>query len=406
MNLPFLSREDLVIGIDIGSHAIKVCQLQRTDKAYAVVNLGSATLPEGAVDDGTLSDPEVVGGIISELFKNLKIKKKKVGFSISGYSVIVKKVNLAVMSEEELEEHIQSEAEQYIPFDIDDVYLDFQDLKTNEDDDDRTDVMLVAAKKEIVDDYLEMLENLNLRPVIVDVDGFALENTYEYNYPKEENVALVDIGGGTTDITIFADGIIRHTAVVPFGGNIITKDIQDGCKIMENQAEKLKVKFGSALASENKDEEIVSIPGLRGRNPKEITLKNLASIIQARVEEIVEHVFYEIQNSGYEKKLIGGIVLTGGGAQLKHIAQIFEFLTGMDTRIGLPNEHLASNVPEELSSPLFATGIGLVIKGLQNADRQQEPQNHVKGHSNDEKKGSFFDTILKKGRQFFEDDVD
>lgn len=223
---------------------------------------------------------------------------------------------------------------------------------------------------------------------------------------KEAGIALVDIGGGTTDVAIFQDGIIRHTAVIPLGGNIITEDVKEGCSIISNQAEALKVKFGSALASENKDEEIVSIPGLRGRNPKEITLKNLASIIQARVEEIVEHVFYEIQNSGYEKKLIGGIVLTGGGAQLKHIAQIFEFLTGMDTRIGLPNEHLASNVPEELSSPLFATGIGLVIKGLQNADRQQEPQNHVKGHSNDEKKGSFFDTILKKGRQFFEDDVD
>ncbi len=224
---------------------------------------------------------------------------------------------------------------------------------------------------------------------------------------KEAGIALVDIGGGTTDVAIFQDGIIRHTAVIPLGGNIITEDVKEGCSIISNQAEALKVKFGSALASENKDEEIVSIPGLRGRNPKEITLKNLASIIQARVEEIVEHVFYEIQNSGYEKKLIGGVVLTGGGAQLKHIAQIFEFLTGLDTRIGYPNEHLASNVPEELSSPLFATAIGLVIKGLQNSDKQQEAKPHVKGHSDDEKKGTFFDTILKKGRQFFEEeDID
>lgn len=221
---------------------------------------------------------------------------------------------------------------------------------------------------------------------------------------KEAGIALVDIGGGTTDVAIFQDGIIRHTAVIPLGGNIITEDVKEGCSIIANQAEALKVKFGSALASENKEEEIVSIPGLRGRNPKEITLKNLASIIQARVEEIVEHVFYEIQNSGYEKKLIGGIVLTGGGAQLKHIAQIFEFLTGLDTRIGYPNEHLASNVPEELSSPLFATAIGLVIKGLQNSDKAQDPKTHVKGHSDDEKKGTFFDTIMKKGRQFFEEE--
>jgi cell division protein FtsA len=222
---------------------------------------------------------------------------------------------------------------------------------------------------------------------------------------KEAGIALVDIGGGTTDIAIFQDGIIRHTAVIPLGGNIITEDVKEGCSIIKNQAEALKVKFGSALASENREEEIVSIPGLRGRPPKEITLKNLASIIQARIEEIVEHVFYEIKNSGYEKKLIGGIVLTGGGAQLKHIAQIFEFLTGLDTRIGYPNEHLANNVPEELSSPQYATGIGLVIKGLQGAETANKVTEEVRGHT-DKDKGSFFDNIFKKGKQFFEDDID
>lgn len=222
---------------------------------------------------------------------------------------------------------------------------------------------------------------------------------------KEAGIALVDIGGGTTDIAIFQDGIIRHTAVIPLGGNIITEDVKEGCSIIKNQAEALKVKFGSALASENREEEIVSIPGLRGRPPKEITLKNLASIIQARIEEIVEHVFYEIKNSGYEKKLIGGIVLTGGGAQLKHISQIFEFLTGMDTRIGYPNEHLASNVPEELSSPQYATGIGLVINGLNGVENARKVSDEVRGHT-DKEKGNFFDNIFKKGKQFFEDDVD
>ncbi len=222
---------------------------------------------------------------------------------------------------------------------------------------------------------------------------------------KEAGIALVDIGGGTTDIAIFQDGIIRHTAVIPLGGNIITEDIKEGCSIIKNQAEALKVKFGSALSSENREEEIVSIPGLRGRPPKEITLKNLANIIQARIEEIVEHVFYEIKNSGYEKKLIGGIVLTGGGAQLNHIAQIFEFLTGLDTRIGYPNEHLANNVPEELSSPQYATGIGLVIKGLQGAENARQISDDVRNHTNKDK-GSFFDNIFKKGKQFFDEDVD
>ncbi len=188
---------------------------------------------------------------------------------------------------------------------------------------------------------------------------------------KEAGVALVDIGGGTTDIAIFQDGIIRHTAVIPFGGDIITEDVKEGCTIIKKHAEELKVKFGSALASENRDEEVVAIPGLRGRPPKEITLKNLASIIQARMEEIIDHIHYEIKNSGYEKKLIGGIVLTGGGALLKHLVQLTEFITGMDTRIGYPNEHLAQDVPDEMASPMYSTGIGLVLEGFSRLSKEK-----------------------------------
>ena len=184
----------------------------------------------------------------------------------------------------------------------------------------------------------------------------------------EAGVALVDIGGGTTDIAIFQDNIIRHTAVIPFGGNIISEDIKEGCTIIKHQAELLKVKFGSALSTEAKDNEIVSIPGLRGREPREISLKNLASIIQARMEEIIEHVYYEIKNSGYEKKLIGGIVVTGGGSRLKHLPQLMEYVTGMDVRVGFPNEHLAAGNPEDVTSPIFSTGVGLVMKGLEFTD--------------------------------------
>ena len=186
---------------------------------------------------------------------------------------------------------------------------------------------------------------------------------------KEAGVALIDIGGGTTDLAIFKDGIIRHTAVIPFGGNVISDDIKEGCSIIEKQAELLKVKFGSAWPGENKDNEIVSIPGLRGREPKEISLKNLSKIIHARVVEIVEQVFTEIKAYGHEdprKKLIAGIVLTGGGAQLKHIKQLVEYITGMDTRIGYPNEHLAGDSDEEFSSPLYATAVGLVMNSIEN----------------------------------------
>jgi cell division protein FtsA len=220
---------------------------------------------------------------------------------------------------------------------------------------------------------------------------------------KEAGVALVDIGGGTTDIAIFQDGVIRHTAVIPFGGNAVTEDIKMGCSIIRSQAEVLKIKFGSALASQNQDNEIVSIPGLRGREPKEISLKNLAHIIQARMEEIIEHVYYEIRNSGLEKKLIAGIVVTGGGAQLRHMVQLVEYITGMDCRVGYPNEHLAKGA-DELKSPMFATGVGLVIKGFQELDKKKklpQPVKEDKGVKTATKtQGTFFESI----KRWFEDD--
>lgn len=232
---------------------------------------------------------------------------------------------------------------------------------------------------------------------------------------KEAGIALVDIGGGTTDIAIFQDGIIRHTAVIPFGGNVITDDIRQGCTIMKNQAEQLKVKFGSALALENKETDIVVIPGLKGREPKEISLRNLSHIIQARMEEILEHVHYEIRNSGYEKQLIGGIVLTGGGAQLKHMKQLVEYITGMDCRIGYPNEHVSKAPNENMLVPAMSTGVGLVIHGLeqvvdgpanQNAPAMQkeeeentQPATAPRTRTRDEKGPSRF---LARLKEFFE----
>ena len=219
----------------------------------------------------------------------------------------------------------------------------------------------------VVNSGLE-LDDITLEPI-------ASANSVLSEEEKEAGVALIDIGGGTTDLAIFKDGIIRHSAVVPFGGNVITEDIKEGCSIIEKQAELLKVKFGSAWPGENSENEIVSIPGLRGREPKEVTMKNLSKIIHARVIEIVEHVFLEIKNYGHEetkKKLIAGIVLTGGGAELKHIRQMVEYITGMDCRIGYPNEHLASGSDKRLASPIFATSVGLLIKGLDKVEARKK----------------------------------
>lgn len=225
-----------------------------------------------------------------------------------------------------------------------------------------------AAAKNI----LKCVKRAGLEMVDLILEPIASAESVLSDEEKEAGVVLVDIGGGTTDIAIFYDKIIRHTAVIPFGGDIITEDIREGCTIIKKHAEEVKVKFGSALASENRDDEVVSIPGIRGRPAKEISFRNLASIIQARMEEIIEHVYYEIKNSGLERKLIAGIVLTGGGALMKHIDQLSSFLTGMEVRIGYPNEHLAKGTPDELASPMYATGIGLVIEGIKRYDFELE----------------------------------
>ena len=214
---------------------------------------------------------------------------------------------------------------------------------------------------------------------------------------KEAGIALIDIGGGTTDVAIFKDGIIRHTAVIPFGGNVITEDIKEGCSIMGNQAEQLKVKFGSAWPGENKETEIVAIPGLLGRDPKEISLKTLSKIINARVVEIIEQVYLEIKNYGNDeskKKLIGGIVLTGGGSQLKHLKQLVEYVTGMDTRIGFPGEHLAGDTNN--TNPIFSTAVGLVMKAIENNNDKKQLDSSKGDEISEQRK-----TVLSKwGDQF------
>ena len=348
MNLPFLSREDLVVGVDIGSHAVKVCQLKRTDKAYKVINLGSAILPEGAVDDGTLDDPEVVGEIIGELFKNLKIKNKKIGFSISGYSVIVKKVNLAVMTEKELEEHIESEAEQYIPFDIDDVYMDFQDMKTNHGDDDQTDVMLVAAKNEVVDEYLEMLEGLDLKPVIVDVDGFALENTYEYNYPKKENVALVDIGASKMNINIISNGVSVVARDVVVGSRQLTEQIQSAFDLEFEEAEALKLGHIPAGDKQQQIEEIFS------------------STCTQWVLEIKKAI--DLYHANNPDAPLSRLVLSGGGSKVSGLIDFLANETGLSVELFNPFANMTVNSkqidPDYLNSvgPEMAIATGNAIR--------------------------------------------
>jgi cell division protein FtsA len=284
---------------------------------------------------------------------------------------------------------------------------------------------IITGQVSAVKNIFKCVNRAGLDTVDLHLEPLASADAVLSDEEKEAGVVLVDIGGGTTDVAIFYDGIIRHTAVIPFGGNIVTEDIKEGCGIIKTQAEQLKVRFGSALAQENQENEIISIPGLRGRPHKEISIKFLAQIIQARMEEILEFVLYEIKSSGYERKLSAGIVVTGGGSLLKHLPQLVMLTTGMDCRIGTPNEHLAGN-DDELKNPLYATGVGLVMKGIEKYEREMKRGNNtvkvevpaeekqeekakekkrVVGHSK-KKIGSFFENIFKSAQDWISDDIE
>ena len=252
------------------------------------------------------------------------------------------------------------------------------------------------------------IENLILEPLASSLAVLSEEE-------KEAGICLIDIGGGTTDVAIFHENIIRHTAVIPFGGNIITSDIKQGCMVMQHQAELLKTKFGKAIAEEASPNEIVSIPGLRNRAPKEIAIKNLAHIIEARMEEIVELAHSEIITSGYDGKLAGGIVITGGGSQLNSLKQLVEYMSGMDARVGYPNEHLGKSKLDMMKSPMFATSVGLVLSGFRALDERENRYNEVtavnksltlSGDKKEGRGGDFFNKILSKTKGLLIDDLD
>jgi cell division protein FtsA len=291
------------------------------------------------------------------------------------------------------------------------------------------DYHIIVAKVTAVSNIQRAIKNAGLHMVKITLEPLASSESVLSEEEKEAGVALIDIGGGTTDLAIFIDNVIRHTCVIPLGGEVITNDIKEGCCIIKKQAEALKVRFGSALADFNQTNEIISIPGIKGMGAKEISLKTLASIIQARMEEIIEQVYYEIRNSGYERKLHGGIVITGGGAQLMHITQLFQYVTGLDSRIGYPSEHLA-HVEENVATPMHSTGIGLVLTGFNlitlNAEKEQaettvEAKAEVKAEEVVEetkvveeelfnfepevkKKRGFFDSLFDKTRSWLEEE--
>jgi cell division protein FtsA len=257
------------------------------------------------------------------------------------------------------------------------------------------DFHIITAQTNAINNINKCVKRAGLETDDLILEPIASSMSVLSDEEKEAGVCLVDIGGGTTDVAIFYDGIIRHTAVIPFGGNILTSDIKQGCHVLNNQAESLKTKFGLAIAEQANPNEIISIPGLRNRPPKEISVKNLAHIIEARMEEIIEHVHAEIINSGHEGNLAGGIVLTGGGSQLQSVKQLVEYMTGVDVRIGHPNEHLGKSA-SDIKSPMYATAIGLVLSGFMDIDDRQNQYEMTSTTRSEGKQSSDSESFMQK----------
>jgi len=341
-------KENLITGIDIGSHAVKICQLQKTGKGYKLLALGSVTIPPGSVEDGVLQEPDEVGKAIASLLKNLKIKNTKIGISISGYSVIVKKINLEAMDDEALAEYIKSEAEQYIPFDIDEVYLDFQKLPLKREGSDRIEVMLVAAKKEVINDYLDMLHNLKLKTVLVDVDGFALENIWETTTDLPGNVALIDIGASKMNINIISEGVSVLARDIVVGSDQLTDQLANALEIDYQEAEKIKLGLVSVDEQREKIEEIYT------------------RTCTQWVLEIKKAIDLYLANNP-DKPLVS-LVLSGGGSKVNGLQDFIQRETGLQVIAFNPFHNMIWDKKKfdreylESIAPEMAIATGLAIR--------------------------------------------
>lgn len=442
------SNSEIVVALDIGT--TKICALAaRQDQNGKIEILGAGKVESVGVLRGVVSNIEkTVKGIadaIAQTEKSANIEIGVVNVGIAGQHIkslqhrgmLTRHTNHDEISQEDIDQLINDMhklplppgdkiihviPQEYIVDNeqgiIDPIGMSGRRLEAN--------FHIITGQITATKNIYKCVEKANLELATLMLEPIASAAAVLSQEEMEAGVALVDIGGGTTDLAIFHEGIIRHSAVIPFGGNIITKDIKDGCAVMGSQAEKLKVRFGCALDSEVVENRIITIQGLTGRPPKEISERNLSRIIQARMEEILEHIFWEIRRSGYDKKLTAGIVLTGGGALLRHITNLVELRTGHAARIGYPTEQLAHGYEEEISSPAYATAVGLLVKGFEELSKetvytpkynsapvQQQYTtkeatattaaiDNTEDNSDDDKRGGFFGKLFQKTKAWFE----
>lgn len=390
------NEQPIIVGLDIGTTKIAVIAGRKNEFGKLEI-LGFGRANSNGVKHGqVLNIDETIKAIRTALDNcyasnpNLEVNEVYVG--IAGHHIkslqtrgdIVRHDTENEISQREIDQLIADQYKTYIPAGdqiIDVIPQEFTvDNFQNIPDPIGYSGVKVGANFHIITGDKNAIRNINRaveRSLLVTKDlvlqPLASSSAVMANEDLEAGVAIVDIGGGTTDLAVFYEGILKHTAVIPFAGENITNDIKTGLGVLKAQAEQMKVQFGSALANEAKANAFITIPGLRGMPAKEISVKNLANIIQARMSEILDFVTYHLKQIGLDNKMLnGGIILTGGGSQLKHLVQLTEYVTGLNCRIGLPTEHLAAGHIEELAKPTYATCLGLILKGYDDYEHNRK----------------------------------
>ena len=398
------NEQPIIVGLDIGTTKIAVIAGRKNEFGKMEI-LGFGRANSNGVKHGqVLNIDETIKAIQTALGNcyasnpNLEINEVYVG--IAGHHIkslqtrgdIVRHDTENEITQKEIDQLVQDQYKTYIPagdqiidvipqeYTVDNFQnipnpIGFGGVKVG------ANFHIITGDKNAIRNIKRSVEKSGLATTDLVLQPLASASAVMAQEDMEAGVAIVDIGGGTTDMAVFYEGILKHTAVIPFAGENITNDIKTGLGVLKQQAEQMKVQFGSALANEAKANAYITIPGLRGMPAKEISVKNLANIIQARMSEILDFVTYHLKQVGMDNKMLnGGVILTGGGSQLKHLIQLTEYVTGLNARIGYPTEHLASGHIEELSKPTYATCLGLILKGYDDFEhnRKEFHNSHIR----------------------------
>lgn len=340
-----------VLGLDIGSSSVKVCQVKETKRGLQLQSYGMIALPPEAIVDGSVMNSTAVVDAIKELIASQRIRAKDVALSVSGYSVILKKINLPVMTREELEKTIKWEAEQYIPFDINDVYLDTAILNEHNEQA-QMDVLLVAAKKEMIHEYTSVVQEAGLRAAVVDVDSFAVQNAFEVNYdlPVGETIALVNVGASVVNINVVQSRVSAFTRDISQGGNHYTEEIQKQLNVSHDEAEALKL-GGTGDADAVVPQEV------------ERVLEEVSDTIANDVQRSLD--FFGATSADAN---IGRIYLSGGCAKLPALSRAIEGKTGVSVEAIDPFRQVAISGRDldsaflKSQAPLATVALGLALR--------------------------------------------